>query len=321
MNYHMDSDDFHDSYDDSEGIEYTLDHMCSDLLKELESIEVTDEGNESRLVALRAILSTWAKKITRTMKKAILTIPSTASSVGDDESKLNTEHQLIKAITTAHESQVQEVKEVFAQHRKESSKDLVLFEDNLKNKYDNIFDTFKSRVNMEEENLMHRVLENVDKKLEAIHGKYITSLESKNVESEHYMCSKFKGILTDLKQTWENQESGRSTQLEKRLKSYYKVVLDHMQEQLSTALKVQDEADKQWLEDIEARSQQQIETLKAFEDKCKRLYETRLIEYAEKTQSKIDEYENQLLDAATTVTEGKAQFESRLRRIKLSCNR
>ena len=61
-------------------------------------------------------------------------------------------------------------------------------------------------------------------------------------------------------------------------------------------LSSQDDADKQWLEDVEARNQQQIVTLRAFEDKCKRLYDVRLTEYAEKSGQQIAQYEEQLLE-------------------------
>lgn len=49
---------------------------------------------------------------------------------------------------------------------------------------------------------------------------------------------------------------------------------------------------------MEARNAQQIATLRAFEDKCKRLYDVRLTEYAEKTAQQIAQYEEQLLEVA-----------------------
>jgi muconolactone delta-isomerase len=85
-------------------------------------------------------------------------------------------------------------------------------------------------------------------------------------------------------------------QLEERLRAHYSVVLEHMEAQLKMALRLQDDADKQWLEDIEARNAQQISTLRAFEDKCKRLYDVRLTEYAEKTSQQMAQYEEQLLE-------------------------
>lgn len=46
---------------------------------------------------------------------------------------------------------------------------------------------------------------------------------------------------------------------------------------------------------MEARNAQQVATLRAFEDKCKRLYDVRLTEYAEKTAQQMSQYEEQLL--------------------------
>ena len=37
-------------------------------------------------------------------------------------------------------------------------------------------------------------------------------------------------------------------------------MLEHMEAQLQMALRIQDEADKQWMEDVESRNKQQIGT-------------------------------------------------------------
>lgn len=68
-----------------------------------------------------------------------------------------------------------------------------------------------------------------------------------------------------------------------------------MESQLQMALKLQDEADKQWMEDVEARNKQQVTTMRSFEEKCRRLYDTRLSEYVERTDQQLSEYEEQLL--------------------------
>ena len=54
---------------------------------------------------------------------------------------------------------------------------------------------------------------------------------------------------------------------------------------------------------MEARNAQQITTLRAFEDKCKRLYDVRLTEYAEKTAQQMAQYEEQLLEVTLISTE------------------
>lgn len=49
------------------------------------------------------------------------------------------------------------------------------------------------------------------------------------------------------------EERARSVQLEQRLRAHYESVISHMQRQLDVALKLNDEADREWMEDAEAR--------------------------------------------------------------------
>jgi hypothetical protein len=87
------------------------------------------------------------------------------------------------------------------------------------------------------------------------------------------------------------------------------------------ALQLQDEADKQWMEDVEARNKQQVEALKRFEDKCRRLYDTRLKEYCEKSDQQMTQYEDQLLQVGSTLAIERGRVEGRQRRMKLACQR
>ena len=113
--------------------------------------------------------------------------------------------------------------------------------------------------------------------------------------AETIVSNKFKNLVSDLRRSWEEEEASRAKQLEERLRNHYSAVLEHMESQLQMALRLQDEADKQWMEDVEARNKQQVTTMKAFEDKCRRLYDTRLTEYVERTDQQLTEYEEQLL--------------------------
>lgn len=72
------------------------------------------------------------------------------------------------------------------------------------------------------------------------------------------MSNKFKHLVGDLRRSWEEEETIRAKQLEERLRNHYSAVLEHMESQLQMALKLQDEADRQWMEDVEARNKQQV---------------------------------------------------------------
>lgn len=75
------------------------------------------------------------------------------------------------------------------------------------------------------------------------------------------------------------------------------------------------------MEDVEARNRQQVSTIKAFEEKCRRLYDTRLAEYAERTDQQLSRYEDQLLEAGGALVTERSKFDSRQRRLKIACHR
>jgi hypothetical protein len=155
-------------------------------------------------------------------------------------------------------------------------------------------DALHEKVRAEQEARMQRALDNLERsaRVESERAKQSFDIQQ---EAEFTLSKKFKSIVSDLRRSWEEEEIGRALQLEERLRSHYSVVLEHMEAQLKMALTLQDDADKQWLEDVEGRNKQQLETLRAFEEKCKRLYDTRLTEFADKTSRQMGEYEEQLL--------------------------
>ncbi len=139
--------------------------------------------------------------------------------------------------------------------------------------------------------------------------------------AEAAIAAKLKSIVGDLRRSWEEEETSRAKQLEERLRGHYSAVLEHMEAQLQMALQLQDDADRQWMEDVEARNRQQVSTIKAFEEKCRRLYDTRLSEYAERTDQQLSKYEDQLLEAGSALVAEKLKFDSKQRRLKIACNR
>lgn len=83
----------------------------------------------------------------------------------------------------------------------------------------------------------------------------------------------------------------------------------------------QDEADAQWMADVEARNKQQITALTMYEEKCRRLYDTRLKEYVEKTDEQISKYEEKLVQAGVSFASERNRYESKLRRLKIACGK
>lgn len=161
-------------------------------------------------------------------------------------------------------------------------------------------DALHEKVKSEQEARMQRALDNLERSARLESERVKQSFEIQQ-EAEMNLSKKFKSIVADLRKSWEEEETARAYQLEEKLRSHYSVVLEHMESQLKMALKLQDDADKHWLEDIEIRNKHQIETLKAFEEKCRRLYDKRLNDFAEKTNQQIAQYEEQLLEVINLI--------------------
>ena len=78
--------------------------------------------------------------------------------------------------------------------------------------------------------------------------------------------------------------------------------MEHLESQLRMALDLNDEVDQRWMEDVEVRNRQQARTMRSFEEKCRRLYDTRLREYEERTDRQLAEYEQALLEVQIQIS-------------------
>ena len=195
-----------------------------------------------------------------------------------------------------------------------------MFEETLRFKYQSMVETLQEKVRMEQEAQMRRALDLLEKaaRSESERSRQMYDIQSK---AEAASSAKFQNLVSELRETWEAEEATRAKKLDQRLRNHYETVIEHMQSQLDAALKLNDDADKQWMEDVEARNRQQVATMQAYEEKCRRLYQTRLTEYIERTDSELAEYEEMLLQAGSKAAVQSARFESHLRRVKLSCSK
>lgn len=194
----------------------------------------------------------------------------------------------------AHNKQLEILRTAITEERRESLQAQQVYEETLRIKYESMVQALQEKVKAEQESRMRRALEDLERnaRLESERARQMFEAQQ---AAELAVSNKFKHLVGDLRRSWEEEESSRAKQLEERLRNHYSAVLEHMESQLQMALKLQDEADRQWMEDVEARNKQQVTTLRSFEEKCRRLYETRLAEYVEKTDQQLTEYEEQLL--------------------------
>ena len=241
-----------------------------------------------------------------------------------DEKEINSlpskEKKIISAIKLAYEKQIETLTMAIEEERIQSAAAQVVYEQTLKTRYEAMVDSLQLKIKSEQQSQIQRALDNIERsaKLESERAREMITLQK---EIEQTVAKKFDGLVTELRASWEEEEIGRAVQLEDRLRNHYCTVLEHMEAQLKMALKLQDDADKQWMDDVEKRNIQQVEAMKAFESKCKRLYETRLQDYIQKSSSQFESYEQKLLDNSSKMAVERAEFESRLRRLKMSCTR
>jgi hypothetical protein len=92
-------------------------------------------------------------------------------------------------------------------------------------------------------------------------------------------------------------------------------VLEHLEAQLHMALQLLDDVDKLWLEDVKSRNRSQLEALRAFEDKCRRLTSRGCTSTRRRPSRSYWRW------ACEFATAERMHFESRSRRLKLACAR
>lgn len=241
--------------------------------------------------------------------------------VGETTADLRVKHaRQLAELKDAHAVQIRLLQEAIAEERKEAALTQRQFEQTLHIKYDHLLTALQEKVKAENEAKLERALDDLEKSARKESERARQLFEAQQA-AEAALSVKFKGIVADLRKSWEEEEISRARQLEERLRAHYSTVLEHMEAQLQMALQLQDEADKQWTEDVELRNKQQIDAMRLFEAKCRRLYDTRLQEYVQKTDQQITEYETQLLQVGSTLALERGRLEGRHRRMKLACYR
>jgi hypothetical protein len=213
-----------------------------------------------------------------------------------------------------------------------------VFEQSLRTKYEHSIEALRETIQSELDARMIRTLKNLEYQAK-LEGERARQAHDFEYEVESRLTARLKSMISDLRKSWEEEETSRIKQTEEKLRSNYNIVLEHMEAQLRMALQLQEDADEKWLEELDQRNKKQLESIRLFEEKCRKLYETRLVDYAERTSSQIASYEDKLLEVivqllptttanfhcvnqvGSVLAAEKNQFESRLRRIKLACTR
>lgn len=287
------------------------------------------KADEVQMASINNTLQKWTEQIQKSIKGVVAgggggsggggiggpaAVDGALSDVRDRQSKI------VSDIKEAHSKQLDILRLAIAEERRDSALAQQVFEQTLQTKYESMVSALQDKIKDEQELRMQRALDDLEKKAKAESERARQTFEAQQA-AEKALSVKFKSVVADLRKSWEDEETARSKQLEERLRSHYSAVLEHMEAQLQMALQLQDEADKQWIEDVEARNKQQVMTIKAFEEKCRRLYDTRLTEYIQRTDTQLTQYEEQLLEVGSTLAIERSRFESRQRRLQMACSR
>lgn len=217
-----------------------------------------------------------------------------------------------------HKTQLLVLEQAVAEERAEDARINQLCQTTLRTKYDHFVESLLNKAKLEGEMYMERALNHLETDVQHETLKLRERVEMQQA-IEDAATSKLQGIISELRKSWEDEEVARAKRLEDRLRSHYSVILEHMEAQLQMALQLQDEVDKQWVKDVEMRNRQQTTLMSAFENKCRRLYDTRLTEYIERTDQQMTEYTTQLLQVGGAIAQERSRVESHKRRLKMAC--
>ena len=151
-----------------------------------------------------------------------------------------------------YKKQLEILRSTMDEERRQMAEAQQVFEQTLQTKYENMVLALQDRVKAEQKARMCRALEDVERSARIESERTRMAFEIQQ-QSEVALAAKVKNVVSDMRRSWEDEEINRTKQLEEKLRHHYSTILEHMEAQLQMALRMQDEADKQWMDDVEAR--------------------------------------------------------------------
>ena len=224
------------------------------------------------------------------------------------------------AMEESHLREVTGLKDLMEENRKLQSNGTKQFEQELEAKYALLAQGLADQAKEEQGHRLSRALNDLERRALLEQEKAKIRFEAER-DAEAALADRFEAMSADLRTAWQKEETARANQAEKRLRAHFETVLAHSHEQLLMALKLNDEVDRRWMIDVGDRQESQLQLMKRFQEKCKRLYDDRLAEYVEQTDGQLREYEAQLLSAGAKSAQREADLRRRLRHTKVACQR
>ena len=102
---------------------------------------------------------------------------------------------------------------------------------------------------------------------------------------------------------------------------HYDVVLGQLQSQLELALRMNEDADQQWMAEIRNSTFEHVCLMKSFEEKCSSHYGARLNKYVESTDHRLAIYEEDLLVLGANTERNCSALKSKIHRLRVACGK
>lgn len=255
----------------------------AELISSLEAILVKWTGAVSRAAekGVNKNIVTFAASSISKLSPNDTQIPNLVSQESVEENKANDSGETdsadvvnMKEASKAYEQKIAMLQESISDERTANAESRRIFEETLSLKYEALVDQLNTKVAQDHEVRMKRAVEEIRRR-NMNDSEKIIKMHELSKSAEDQINRKFKDIVTELHNSWESETKAHTKAIEERNRSHFKAVLNHMEKQLKTSLSLQNEVDTRWLEELDRRSQNQAETLFAFEEKCKQLYDER----------------------------------------------
>ena len=223
-------------------------------------------------------------------------------------------------MVAAHEREIAALRVLIEDERKRGREKSTHFQTELERKFEVLAEGIEQQAREYHKHRLERSLGDLEQRA-------MTEVDKARVrndamlEAEQHMNSRFQRMVSELRESWNKEEQARALAADGRLRAHFETVLEHAQQQLQMALDLNDSVDKRWMEDVQRRNKQMLDGMKKFQAKCQRLYETRLKDYVAATEEQLRKYEAQLLEKGAEAAAEKGALRSRIRRIKIACQR
>jgi hypothetical protein len=220
----------------------------------------------------------------------------------------------------AHVREIASLRALVEDERKRGREKATRFEDELERKFALLSEGLEQQAREYHKHRLERALGGLEHRAMAEVDKTRVRNDAM-LDAEQRMNQKFQRMVSELRDSWSQEESARAAAADARLRAHFETVLEHAHEQLEMALALNDSVDKRWMEDVQRRNKQTLEGMKQFQAKCQRLYEERLKDYVASTEEQLRRYESQLLEAGASAAAERGELRSKIRRIKIACQR